>query len=70
MNFSRGELVNEEDLRVALEEGILGSYITDFPNENVLGMKKMLFQFLTLAHPRLSLRRTVQLWLQDKCVII
>lgn len=42
MNFSRGELVNEEDLRVALEEGIVGSYITDFPNENVLGMKNVI----------------------------
>ncbi|WP_078550132.1 phosphoglycerate dehydrogenase [Litchfieldia alkalitelluris] len=39
MNFSRGELVNEEDMAVALEDGIVGKYITDFPNENVLKMK-------------------------------
>jgi len=38
-NFSRGELVNEEDMKVALESGKVGKYITDFPNENVLKMK-------------------------------
>ncbi|MEH7118985.1 phosphoglycerate dehydrogenase [Neobacillus vireti] len=39
LNFSRGELVNEVDMAVALEEGVVGRYITDFPNENVLKMK-------------------------------
>ncbi|MBU9712273.1 phosphoglycerate dehydrogenase [Evansella tamaricis] len=38
-NFSRGELVNETDMAVALEDGKVGKYITDFPNENVLKMK-------------------------------
>ncbi|WP_028401603.1 phosphoglycerate dehydrogenase [Ectobacillus panaciterrae] len=41
-NFSRGELVNEDDMRVALEEGIVASYVTDFPNDNVLGMKNVI----------------------------
>ncbi|WP_428909573.1 phosphoglycerate dehydrogenase [Niallia sp. Krafla_26] len=41
LNFSRGELVNEDDIKVALEEGKVGKYITDFPNENVLGMKNV-----------------------------
>ena len=41
LNFSRGELVNEEDMEVALEEGKVGKYITDFPNENVLNMKNV-----------------------------
>ena len=41
LNFSRGELVNEEDMKVALEEGKVGKYITDFPNENVLRMKNV-----------------------------
>ncbi|MDQ0199417.1 phosphoglycerate dehydrogenase [Neobacillus ginsengisoli] len=39
LNFSRGELVNEIDMAVALEDGEVGMYITDFPNENVLQMK-------------------------------
>lgn len=39
LNFSRGELVNEEAMKEALEEGQVGKYITDFPNENVLKMK-------------------------------
>ncbi|MFX3661231.1 MAG: phosphoglycerate dehydrogenase [Ectobacillus sp.] len=41
-NFSRGELVNEEDLKGAIEEGIVASYVTDFPNDNVLGMKNVI----------------------------
>jgi D-3-phosphoglycerate dehydrogenase / 2-oxoglutarate reductase len=39
LNFSRGELVNETDMAAALESGKVGTYITDFPNENVLKMK-------------------------------
>ncbi|MCM3164894.1 phosphoglycerate dehydrogenase [Metabacillus litoralis] len=38
MNFSRGELVNEDDMKVALESGKVGKYVTDFPNQNVLKM--------------------------------
>lgn len=40
LNFSRGGLVNEADIAEALESGKVGKYITDFPNEEVLQMKK------------------------------
>lgn len=42
LNFSRGELVNENDMAAALESGKVGKYITDFPNENVLKMKNVI----------------------------
>ncbi len=41
LNFSRGELVNEEDMKAALESGKVGRYITDFPNQNVLNMENV-----------------------------
>ena len=47
-NFSRGELVNEDDLREALENGKVARYVTDFPSENVLKMKN------TIAVPHLG----------------
>ena len=42
LNFSRGELVNENDMAVALESGKVAKYITDFPNEKVLNMKNVI----------------------------
>jgi len=37
LNFSRGELVDDAAVRRALVAGMLSCYITDFPNENLLG---------------------------------
>ncbi|MGG4013018.1 phosphoglycerate dehydrogenase [Bacillus smithii] len=42
LNFSRGELVNEHDLNEAIEKGIVAKYITDFPNDRILGMKNVI----------------------------
>lgn len=39
LNFSRGGLVDDDDIAVALEEGTVGKYITDFPNAKTLEMK-------------------------------
>lgn len=36
LNFSRAGLVNEDDLKVALESGKASKYVTDFPTENTL----------------------------------
>lgn len=42
LNFSRGELVNEDALEEALESGKVACYVTDFPNERVLKMKNVI----------------------------
>lgn len=39
LNFSRGELVVNADLLEALESGQLRRYVTDFPNDEILGAK-------------------------------
>src|SRR5690606_34937336 len=39
LNFSRGELVNEDDLEVALKEKKIKTYITDFPTDRILQME-------------------------------
>jgi len=37
LNFSRGELVNSEDMLEALEEKQVRCYVTDFPDDQLLG---------------------------------
>lgn len=37
LNFSRAALVNDEDMLAAIDEGKVSCYVTDFPNEKVLG---------------------------------
>ena len=39
LNFSRDKLVNEMDLAAALESGKVSQYVTDFPNDNLVGRK-------------------------------
>ena len=39
INLSRGELVNDDDMKVALEEGIASAYVTDFPNDKLVNVK-------------------------------
>lgn len=36
LNFARGELVNSEDILAALDNGKVATYVTDFPNDEVL----------------------------------
>ena len=37
LNFARGELVDTESIIAALENGKVASYVTDFPNDAVIG---------------------------------
>ncbi len=37
LNFSRGELVNTEDILEALSTGKVAAYATDFPNDDLIG---------------------------------
>ncbi len=36
INLSRGELVNDDDIIVALADGSVSAYVTDFPNEKLV----------------------------------
>ncbi len=42
LNFARGGLVNNLDLKSAIERGIVAVYITDFPNQELLRMKNVI----------------------------
>ena len=42
LNFSRNELINVVALKEAIEEGIVAKYVTDFPEEKILGMDEVL----------------------------
>jgi D-3-phosphoglycerate dehydrogenase len=41
LNFARGGLVNNNDIKEALESGKVSRYVTDFPDEEVLMMKNV-----------------------------
>ncbi len=41
LNFSRDKLVNDVDLLIALETGKLATYVTDFPNDNLVGRENV-----------------------------
>lgn len=42
LNFARGGLINNADMKVALESGKVAKYITDFPDADVLEMKNVI----------------------------
>ena len=41
LNFSRGGIVNNDDLAAAIKSGIVERYVTDFPDDEVLQMDKV-----------------------------
>jgi D-3-phosphoglycerate dehydrogenase len=46
LNFSRGGIVNNEDLGKAIKDGIVDRYVTDFPDDELLHMEKV----ITIPH--------------------
>lgn len=42
LNFSRDELVSDDDLEQAIEEGIIRKYVTDFPNFKTANMNNVI----------------------------
>lgn len=42
MNFSRGGIVNNDDLKKAIDDGIVERYVTDFPDDELLSMEKVI----------------------------
>lgn len=38
LNFARGELVNTDDIKAALESGKVAAYVTDFPTDDIIGV--------------------------------
>ncbi len=42
LNFARGGLINNADMKAALESGKVACYVTDFPDDEVLNMKNVI----------------------------
>ncbi len=42
LNFSRGELVDDDAIEVALKSGKVSKYVTDFPNAKTVGMENVI----------------------------
>ncbi|MCF8359258.1 MAG: phosphoglycerate dehydrogenase [Prolixibacteraceae bacterium] len=42
LNFARGGLVNNADIKEALDSGKVARYVTDFPDDEVLGMNNVI----------------------------
>jgi D-3-phosphoglycerate dehydrogenase len=42
LNFARGGLVNNADLKEAIDSGKVGGYVTDFPDEELLNMQNVI----------------------------
>lgn len=42
LNFARGGLVNNDDIKAALESGKVAKYVVDFPDGSVIGVKNVI----------------------------
>ncbi|MDG5471555.1 phosphoglycerate dehydrogenase [Jeotgalibacillus sp. ET6] len=61
INFARGELVDEQALTHALEDGTVGKYITDFPNDHIFSLDNV------VAIPHLGASTTES---EENCAIM
>ncbi len=61
INLARAELVDNKALVAAIEEGIVASYVTDFPTDEVLGIKNI----VTIPHLGASTPES-----EDNCAIM
>lgn len=61
LNFARGELVNTADMIAALENGKVSSYVTDFPNADIIGVKNA----VTIPHLGASTPES-----EDNCAVM
>jgi len=61
INFSRGELVNNGDIKDAIKEGKVNRYVTDFPSDDLLGIDKI----ITIPHLGASTKES-----EDNCAVM
>ena len=61
LNFARGELADNDAVKAALRSGHLRAYVTDFPNEALLGVKGV------IAIPHLGASTPES---EDNCVVM
>ncbi len=61
INLSRGELVNDDEIKTALESGQVGVYVTDFPNQKLVAMKGV----VTIPHLGASTPES-----EDNCAVM
>ncbi len=69
LNFARGELVVNDDILTALENGKVAAYVTDFPSDALIGKEGV----IALPHLGASTpesKTTVQKWRHSKSLII
>lgn len=61
LNFSRDQIVNEDDVLKAIDQGIIRTYITDFPNEKYLAKE----QVICIPHLGASTRES-----EENCAVM
>jgi len=61
INLSRADLINAADVKAAVESGKIAAYVTDFPTEDILGVKGI----VTIPHLGASTNES-----EDNCAVM